>query len=325
MIYVIGGSGFIGSRLCKKLRSEFLIIDKNLSRDFPEKCRVVDVRDIKLLCSSIANAKAIVNLAAEHKDDVMPKSLYYDVNVMGARNICQAARAHNITTIVFTSSVAVYGFAPLGTDEGGDINPFNDYGISKYKAEKVFKLWQLEDPEKRVLVILRPTVVFGEKNRGNVYNLLKQIFSGRFIMIGDGLNRKSMAYVENVADFIEYSLAFKPGIHIYNFADKPDYTMFELVSTVKKEMGKNQRLIFNMPYIVGLMIGYLFDFLAYILKRKFSISSIRVKKFCANSVYKSAILRTGFTPKVNIDEAITKTIRYEFLENHPEDEVFHSE
>lgn len=73
-------------------------------------------------------------------------------------------------------------------------------------------------------------MVFGEQNRGNVYNLLRQIASGKFIMIGSGQNRKSMAYVENVAAFIEHALGFGPGVHIYNYIDKPDFDMNTLVA-----------------------------------------------------------------------------------------------
>ena len=103
----------------------------------------------------------------------MAHSLYDEVNVEGARNICAIAREKGIKTIVFTSTVAVYGFAPIGTNECGEIAPFNDYGRTKYEAEQVFKAWQAENPEKRTLIIIRPTVVFGEQNRGNVYNLLR--------------------------------------------------------------------------------------------------------------------------------------------------------
>jgi nucleoside-diphosphate-sugar epimerase len=59
-------------------------------------------------------------------------------------------------------------------------------------------------------------VVQSMKRSQNVYNLLRQIASGKFMMIGDGTNRKSMAYVENVAAFLEYSLGFENGVHIYN-------------------------------------------------------------------------------------------------------------
>ena len=75
---------------------------------------------------------------------------------------------------------------------------------------------------KKTLVIIRPTVVFGEGNRGNVFNLMNQIAKNRFMMVGSGTNRKSMAYVENVAAFLEYSLSFQSGLHVHNYVDKPD-------------------------------------------------------------------------------------------------------
>ncbi len=163
------------------------------------------------------------------------------------RNLCIVARDKNIRTIVFTSTVEVYGFAPIGTDESVEIAPFNDYGRSKYEAEQVFKAWQAEVPEERTLVIIRPTVVFGEQNRGKVYNLLRQIASGRFVMVGKDENRKSMAYVENIAAFIEYSLSFKPGVHVYNYIDKPDFSMNGLVARVNRLLGRPERIRFTTP------------------------------------------------------------------------------
>ena len=111
----------------------------------------------------------------------------------------------------------------------------------------MFKGWQAENPEKRTLIIIRPTVVFGEQNRGNVYNLLRQIESGQFVMVGRGENRKSMAYVENLSAFIEYSISFEPGVHIYNFIDKPDFTMNSLVANVYRILGRSEKIGFRLP------------------------------------------------------------------------------
>jgi nucleoside-diphosphate-sugar epimerase len=219
----------------------------------------------------------------------------------------------------------VYGFAPLGTDESGKIAPFNDYGRTKYEAEQVFKAWQSEAPDERTLVIIRPTVVFGEQNRGNVYNLLRQIASGRFVMVGSGENRKSMAYVENVAAFIEYSMAFKPGVHIYNFIDKPDFSMNLLVSSVKRMLGQPEKIGFRLPFAVGYAIGKGFDLVAAVTGKRLAISSIRVKKFCANSVYNTAIDKTGFVPPVPLEWAMEQTIRHEFIEKHADEPLYFSE
>jgi nucleoside-diphosphate-sugar epimerase len=328
-ICIVGGSGFIGSRLCARFKNSqkiiFNIVDINNSLNYQEKVKIADIRSIDALRLVILNESIIINLAAEHRDDINPKSLYDEVNINGAINICQVAREKNINKIIFTSSVAVYGFAPLGTGELGVIAPFNDYGRTKWAAEQIYKQWQAEDPYKRTLVIVRPTVVFGERNRGNVFNLLRQIASGKFVMVGDGLNRKSMAYVENVAAFLEYSLDFKPGVHIYNYIDKPDFSMNTLVAHVNKLLGSPSRIKFRLPFAFGFLIGSSFDLVAKIIGRKFPISAIRVKKFCANSVYESAIESTGFIPPVPLMDAIEKTVRFEFIEDHKDEQVFYSE
>ena len=245
-ITIIGGSGFIGTRLVKRLANitytNLKIIDKVSSSTFSHLSCIADVGSVVQLRNAISSNTVIVNLAAEHRDDVRPLSRYDEVNVQGAKNISAVANEKGVQTIIFTSTVAVYGFAPIGTDESGKINPFNDYGRTKYEAEQVFKAWQAEAPTDRTLVIIRPTVVFGEQNRGNVYNLLRQIATGKFVMVGRGENRKSMAYVENVAAFIEYSMSFKPGVHIYNFIDKPDFTMNSLVANVNLILGRSKRL-----------------------------------------------------------------------------------
>jgi GlcNAc-P-P-Und epimerase len=328
MITVIGGSGFIGAQLGKRLNGEnshFVIVDKASSAAFSDQLQKADVRSLDVLRQVVPAKSKIVHLAAEHRDDVRPESLYHDVNVIGAENICTVAREKNITSIVFTSTVAVYGFAPAGTDETGRINPFNAYGRSKWEAEQVFKQWQAEEPNQRTLVIVRPTVVFGEQNRGNVYNLLRQIASGRFMMIGDGTNRKSMAYVENITAFLEHALSFAPGVHIHNYVDKPDFDMNTLVSTVRQMLGKGRGVGPRLPFSLGMALGKGCDLIARISGRSLPVSSIRVKKFCATTEFATNIAQTGFIPPVGIQEALERTVRYEFLEDNTGRQVFYTE
>ena len=313
-ILIFGGSGFIGTRLCSRLKSMnrfFHIYDILKSVTFPSICINGDIVK-KIRTDNYISYDCVINLAAEHRDDVKPISRYYDVNVLGAKNICNYCRDHGINKLIFTSSVAVYGFSNNETDELGEIKPFNDYGKSKYEAEKVLKAWQSEVPELRTLVVIRPTVVFGEGNRGNVYNLFRQIALGKFMMIGLGENKKSMAYVENVAAFIEKSLDLGPGIHHFNYVDKPDFTMNALVETIEDSLGIKKFFRLRLPFKVGLGIGYLFDLLSILTQKKFPISSIRVRKFCSDSVYCSNNSIAEFRAPVKIRDAIRNTIQYEF-------------
>lgn len=327
-VVVVGGAGFIGTRLSKRFAStnvNFRLVDKVPSESFPEHGSMADVRSLDDLRAVMPENSILINLAAEHRDDVRPRSLYDDVNVQGARNLCQVAEEKGIKTIIFTSSVAVYGFASPGTDESGKLNPFNDYGRTKAEAEQIFLEWQGQNPDVRSLVIIRPTVVFGERNRGNVYNLLSQIASGRFIMIGKGLNRKSMAYVENVAAFIEYSLGFGPGIHLFNYIDKPDLDMNTLVISVRRELGRAGGSNIRLPYPVGYGVGKLFDILASFTRKSFPVSSVRVKKFCSTTQFDTSLKSTGFVPPVSLEDGLRRTVRYEFLENHQGGKVFYTE
>ncbi|GHU16173.1 epimerase [Spirochaetia bacterium] len=325
-ITIIGGSGFVGTRLTARLLDAghtVIIADKNDSPKYPQFRVYADVREPESLERVLAGSDAVINLAAEHRDDVTPKSLYDDVNVTGAENICNACMKLGIRKIIFTSSVAVYGFAPLGTDETGGINYFNDYGRTKWLAEEKYRAWFVSNPENS-LTIIRPTVIFGEQNRGNVFNLLHQIAGGKFPMVGKGTNFKSMAYVENVAAFIEYNLNNDSGEYLFNYIDKPDFDMNTLVTEVNRILDKSGKL-FHWPYWLGYFGGLCFDLLGKILHKKLNISSIRVKKFCANTMFEAAnIKNSGFKAPVTLVEGLERTIKYEFV-NKVADHVFYTE
>jgi GlcNAc-P-P-Und epimerase len=314
-IAVIGGSGFIGTRLVKRLLAaghDVRVPDQKPNEAHPETWRECDVRDLEALTEACRGCSWIFNLAAEHRDDVRPISLYDEVNVDGARNTIAAAVELGVERLVFVSSVAVYGFQDGEPDETCEPNPFNDYGRTKLEAERLFDAWYAEDPG-RSLTIIRPTVVFGEGNRGNVYNLLKQIAVGPFLMIGDGRNRKSMAYVENVAGFLEYSLRNGPGRHVYNYVDKPDFDMNALVATVMRALGRPEKIALRLPYGPTHLAAFAFDALAAVTKRPLPISRIRIQKFCSSSCFSSARMQaTGFVPPVRLEDALARTIESEF-------------
>jgi hypothetical protein len=156
-------------------------------------------------------------------------------------------------------------------------------------------------------------VIFGEKNRGNVYNLLNQLSSGKFIKVGKGINRKSMAYVLNLTGFLATLLEFEPGQFVYNYADKPDLRMNELIDIFYNTVGQNHKNNFKIPYALGLMGGYGYDLLAKITGKTYSISSIRIKKFCADTVVSAEKVKdTGFIAPYLLTDGLKRMISSEF-------------
>ena len=329
-ITLIGASGFVGTRLLGLLNEEPQVytlrnIDKQQSYFFPQITEIGDVRDVELLKTKLANTDVVVLLAAEHRDDVSPTSLYYDVNVDGMKNVLVAMETNGAKRIVFTSSVAVYGLNKDNPNEEHPADPFNHYGKSKWQAEQVLHEWHKTHPDWNI-IILRPTVIFGERNRGNVYNLLRQISSGKFLMVGKGENKKSMAYVGNIVAFIKYLIDNKKeGYNVYNYIDKPDFTMNELIAHISKVLNKHIPST-HFPYWMGMIGGKCFDILAWITRKKLPISSVRVKKFCATTQFDATKAQSsGFKAPYTLGEGLANTLTFEFVNPAKDDITFKSE
>ena len=313
VLAVIGGSGFVGGAVLGQLRRAgraAVNIDLRAASD-GSATRRADLRDASALTAALAGCDAALFLAAEWRDDVRPTELYYAVNVDGARNFVAAARATGLKRCVFTSSVSIYGPTTHEVGEAHPPAPINDYGRSKLAAEAVLREWAASDPEV-ALVIVRPTVIFGPGNRGNVWNLLNQMANGPFVMIGDGTNRKSMAAVANVAAFLLHRLDAGPGVHVYNYADKPDLDMNALVARVRARLGQSGGGV-RVPRALAMAGAGGFDLAGRLLGRSFGITGERVFKFCANTQYSAdAAWATGFVPPVALTAALDEVIAVEF-------------
>lgn len=313
-VAVLGGSGFIGTQVVRLLTDQQIAVnigDLQPSTEYPSLWKRCDVRRSDSLTDVLRGADAVINLAAVHRDDVRPVSLYHETNVHGARQVCDAAERAGAHKIIFTSTVAVYGFTRRPVDEAGPFAPFNAYGQTKLQAEQVYREWAQRDPG-RTLVIVRPTVVFGEGNRGNVYNLIHQISTGQFLMVGTGSNIKSIAYVGNVAAFLVHTLSLGAGIHIFNYVDGPDMRTSDLVEYIRGCLGKSGRTT-HIPKGVAMACGHIFDLVARLSGRTFPISAVRVQKFCETTQFRAdRAHESGFEPRYSLKDALALTIEFEF-------------
>mgnify|MGYP000333285144 FL=1 len=315
----IGGSGFVGTRLIELLKedstnySKIKNIDLLQSHFHPEVTEIGDVREQACMDEKLQDTDCVILLAAQHRDDVHPTSLYYETNVGGMEKTLKAMEKNGVKRIVFYSSVAVYGLNKKNPNEEHPADPFNHYGKSKWQAEVVLQEWYKTHPDWNINII-RPTVIFGERNRGNVYNLLKQIASGKFLMVGNGNNKKSMAYVGNIVAFTKFLIENKTtGYNVYNYIDKPDFNMNELVGHVSKVLNKHIPTT-HFPYWLGMLGGYGFDLLAKITSKKLTVSSVRVKKFCATTEFDATkVKETGFKAPYTLGEGLARTLEFEFI------------
>jgi len=312
-ILVAGGSGFIGSRLVDCLLErghEVVILDLVVNPRFQQITVQGDVADAQIVARCVKGTDLVFNLAAQHRDDVFPIERYYETNVKGMRVICEAMSAHGVKRLVFTSSVAVYGFKTDDGDEETPREPENHYGRSKLEAEDAMNEWLAADPS-RIGLTIRPCAVFGPRNRGNIYNLLAQVMSRRFLMVGTGENRKSIAYLENIVQAILF-LSELPSTTVVNYADKPDLTMNEFVR-LTCDAGNVSVPRLRLPKALAMLVGQALDLVARASGRTFPLSAVRVTKFCSNSVINAdRIRRIGFVPPHSLNDGLRATIRSEF-------------
>lgn len=326
-ITLIGASGFVGTRLIDLLRNEHELrnIDLEASHFFPELTVYGDVRDPQQMDSLLSGTDMVVLLAAKHRDDVTPTSLYYQTNVNGMRNVLNAMEKNGVKRLLFFSSVAIYGLNKDNPDESFTADPFNHYGKSKWQAETLVQEWYKTHNDWNIDII-RPTVIFGERNRGNVYNLLNNLAKGYFINVGKGTNVKSMAYVGNVVAFVKYLIDnITDGYNVFNYVDKPDLDMNHLTELVCRTLGKRLPSV-RLPYWIGMAGGFFFDAIAFIFRIKPTISSVRIKKYCSTTQYDSTKAHnTGFVPPYTLSEGLTRTMEFEFIHPRTDDISFESE
>jgi len=144
-------------------------------------------------------------------------------------------------------------------------------------------------------------------------------------MIGKGENKKSMAYVGNIVALIKNRLDnIESGYSIFNYADKPDFSMTELVSVIENKMNISV-LKSKIPYWLGMIGGYGFDLLGLVIKKRLAISSVRVKKFCATTQFDATKVHSSFKSPYTLEEGLNATLEHEFINSKGDDILFFSE
>ena len=81
----------------------------------------------------------------------------------------------------------------------------------------------------------------------------------------------------------------------------------------------------KIPYLLGMMGGYGFDFISVLSGKKFSISSVRVQKFCATTKFDASKVRSVFKSPYTLEEGLNKTLEHEFINKQEDDILFYSE
>ena len=316
-ILVTGGCGFIGSYLCRELAKmgyaiRVIDIARNEKIEANYDFRQVDILGQEGLTEAMEGIDLVLHLAAKHKFFGVSEKEFFTVNETGTKNLLEAMDVNGVKSIIFFSTVAVYGDSNGTTNESTETKPNNPYGSSKLAAENLVRGWAEKDPERRAIII-RPTVVFGPGNKGNVYRLIRQIYYRGYLPIGPGDNIKSIAYIENLAAATVYLLKNGPhGVSVFNYADEPHMPYNEIVKMIYAGLGRSAPN-FYLPLKPMLKAGRTVDRILEGLAIQFSVETAvqKVNKQTCHSAEK--LQELGFIPMYTSGEGL-KTMVLWYLE-----------
>lgn len=174
-------------------------------------------------CDSIVHCAALVHRRSA------PAELYERVNVRATGMLADAARRQGVSSFVFLSTIGVYGAGPFErVREDAPLRPATLYAASKQRGEEAVRAAGLGRT-----IILRPALVFGQGDRGNLLALMRLIDRGLYRHIAGNAAQKSLTSAAYLASIIRCCLEKLPaGEHVLNAALPQPVGVVELADLI---------------------------------------------------------------------------------------------
>ncbi len=327
---ITGSSGYVGSYLVNRLLEDSKNTVLGVDRITPQRqfhpnfnFMHLDLSSDNLnLCSEVLyEADIVIHLAAARGDWNISKEQYWKDNYFALKRTLEAPWISNIRYQIFISSVSVYGSSDTPINEEDPCSPHGAYGESKLASENLFRLHISKNALQGC--IIRPSAIFspGHPENTNVYKLIESLRSFPLPLIDGGKNYKSLTYLPNLLDLIEWCIdrmiKGKLTCATYNYVEEPVMKVVELVSALKTS-GLHSAKTFRVPYKLALAVAYPAQFLGLLSGLDPYVTSDRIKKFVSNTWYDSSFIRSlGFSPKVYIYDALKETVRWHLSGDTP--------
>jgi len=261
----------------------------------------------------------VLHLAAEMDFFPKLKQKVYNVNIEGTRNILEACgETGKIKRFVYCSTTETIGkvLGKENADEREEFNPTSDYGKSKIEAEKVVQ--QLGLKFGIPYVILRPTGIYGPKDKFAVFEAIQMVNQGLLFFIpGSGNSYVSFTYIDDVVDAFIKTLDLqneKINNQIYNIASNDRMTYKEWFNLVARLTGRAKPVIHLPLSLVKPVIGLLSPIMNLGKPRTFMYETETVNRMTESRMYSSEKAKRdmNWIPKHNNETGLQKTIQYAY-------------
>ncbi len=315
-ILITGIHGFVGSNLVSALKGENSIYGLDIvSKDVDGICHTFSWNDLS--DNVLPRVDSIIHLAGKAHDtkNKSAADIYFKVNTdLTIKTFDYFSNHPEIKTFIFFSSVkaAVDKVPGDVLTEDVQTNPVGPYGESKVKAEEYILRQLVEKPEiytGRKVIILRPCMIHGPGNKGNLNLLYGFVKKGLPWPLGAFENKRTFTSIDNLTFVINKILSVHIDSGIYNMADDDALSTNELISVMCDAMEKKAHILCaNKSFIT--FIASMGDLL------RLPLNTFRLNKLTENYVVSNAKIKKALSidhMPVDARSGLTKTIK-SFLE-----------
>ncbi len=306
MVLITGLSGFVGKNLSSYFLKLGVIFEQYPSSNFPSN----NDKHKTTLCSSIAS-KAIVHLAGKAHDlkNVSVEEDYYSANTELTKTIFEDFLKSDANVFITISSVKAVADEVKGElFEDLTPNPITHYGKSKLLAEQF--IFSKQIPLGKRVYILRPCMIHGPGNKGNLNLLFSIVSKGLPWPLGSFDNSRSYLSIENLC-FIVKELIDRNDIPsgVYNVADDVPLSTNEVIKLISESKGKKARIL-NISKCLIKELAHIGDLL------KLPLNSERLKKLTESYIVSNAKIKNalGKSLPVSSKEGLIRTFQ-SFVDN----------
>lgn len=255
-ILVCGGTGFIGRNLVEEIIKQKkhvnILFHKQLPENFKKYKKFItvfkgDLLDKNSLSPAIDNADIVINLVGSFFDDI------FSLNVLATFNLLEACKDKN-KKLIFISSQSIYGeCSGKPFIESRVPKPVTEYGLMKYVAENICKIYSHE--YNLTCIVLRLSNVYGPGQKtGVMSNFTDNALKNKVLTIsGDGKQKRDFVFVDDVVDAIIRSMDRVDNMRrmkhfeIFNIGGPKTHTLLDVISIIEKLLKKNVKVRFIKP------------------------------------------------------------------------------
>ncbi|HIF9327284.1 TPA: NAD-dependent epimerase/dehydratase family protein [Photobacterium damselae] len=252
-ILLTGGSGFIGSHFPKSDKNiKYVLRNKEEAKRCKSSFFINKIDGESDWSTAFNGVDSIIHLAGLAHSATLSPDDYYSVNTQGTLKLAKDAVQAGVKRFVFVSSIGVNGSSTIGEkvfSYSSDVAPHNIYAKSKLDAEIGLK--NIAEQTGLEVVIVRPTLVYGQNAPGNFGLLTKIVKKLPILPFGSINNKRSFIAVQNLVDLL-LTCAEHPDAadHIFLASDGKPISIKQFTNAIAKGLNKS---IYQLPIPICIM------------------------------------------------------------------------